>query len=414
MTTTPEPSRPLEGVRVVEVAEYTFAPAAGAILADWGASVIKIEHAVRGDAQRGVRRGTAAPMAGSFHPLMENANRGKRSVGLALEVPQARPVIHELLRRADVFVTNLRPRARGRLGLDVDDVRSVNPDVVYVRATAYGPVGPDADLGGYDRSAFWARGGSAMSATPSDSPRVIDQPAGAYGDNIGAMTIAGGVAAALYARERGSRPPIVDVSLLGAATWTMALGVDNSLLTGEVPEVPPLSAGGGVAGNPIVGYFRTSDDRWINLMMLQPGRYWADTCRHLGLGDLATDPRFDTAEKVMARSAEASALISEAIAARPYAYWRERLATLEGPWAPVQNTLDLGMDPQVRANGYIRPVVDREGNARELVVNPVQFAGTPPDVVRAPQFAEHTDDVLAELGYSDDEIIQLKIDGAVT
>ena len=406
--------QPMSGVRVLEVAQFTFTPSAGAVLADWGADVIKVEHAASGDAQRGLQIGTGGVAQGSFQPLMEHPNRGKRSIGLALEHPAAREVLFDLARRSDVFLTNFLPGARTRLGIDVDDVRSANPQIIYVRGSAHGPRGPDAAKGGYDGSTFWSRAGSAMGCTPPDSPQAVRMPAGAYGDSMGGMTIAGGIAAALFARDRTGVPLVVDVSLLSVGIWATALSVNNALLTGSVPEVPPLSGPSASAFNPTIGNFRTSDDRWINLTMLQPGRYWADLCRHLGLEDLITDERFGSAEKLMARAAEAGELVAKAIAAKPYGYWLERLRTLEGQWAPNNNALEVAHDPQVRANEYVVPVIDAEHNQRELVSSPVQFDEMPPTVTRAPQFAEHTDDLLREAGRTEDEIIQLKIDGAVT
>jgi crotonobetainyl-CoA:carnitine CoA-transferase CaiB-like acyl-CoA transferase len=404
----------MSGVRVLEVAQFTFTPAAGAVLADWGADVIKVEHAVTGDAQRGLQIGTGGIAQGSFQPLMEHPNRGKRSIGLVLENPAARQVLLELARDSDVFLTNFLPGARRRLGIEVEDLRLANPDIIYVRGSAHGPRGPEAGRGGYDSSIFWSRSGSAMGATPPDSPRVIDMPAGAYGDSMGGMTIAGGIAAALFARHRTGTPSVVDVSLLALGAWATALSVNNALLTGDVPPVPPLTSASANGFNPIIGNFRTSDNRWINLTMLQAGRYWADVCRHLDREDLIEDERFDSAEKLMARATEAGQLVAEAFAAKPYAYWLEKLQTLEGQWAPNNNAVEVGQDPQVRANQYIVPVVDAEGTERELVASPVQFDECAPTISRAPQFAEHTDDVLRELGRTEDEILQLKIDGAVT
>ncbi|HEX3565187.1 MAG TPA: CoA transferase [Acidimicrobiales bacterium] len=406
--------QPMSGVRVLEVAQFTFTPAAGAVLADWGAEVIKVEHAVTGDAQRGLQIGTGGAAQGSFQPLMEHPNRGKRSIGLALENPAARQVLLELAKHSDVFLTNFLPSARARLGIEVEDLRQANPNIIYVRGSAHGPRGPEAGKGGYDGSTFWSRAGSAMGSTPPDSPRVTSQPAGAYGDSMGGMTIAGGIAAALFARDRTGTPSVVDVSLLSLGVWATALSVNNALLTGEVPPVASLDSGSANMFNPTIGNYRTSDGRWINLTMLQPGRYWADLCRHIDREDLIDDERFNSGEKLMARAAEAGQLVAEAFALKPYSYWLSKLQTLEGQWAPNNNALEVGQDPQVRANHYIVPVVDAEGNERELVASPVQFDERPPTVTRAPQFAEHTDDLLRELGRTEDEIIKLKIDGAVT
>ena len=406
---------PMQGVRVLEVAQYTFTPSAGAVLADWGADVIKVEHAETGDAQRGLRIGTGGVAAGSFQPLMEHPNRGKRSIGLALDRPGGRDVLLDLARRSDVFVVNFLPAVRRRLRIEVEDLRAVNPQIIYVRGSALGNHGPEREKGGFDSSAFWARGGSAAGCTPPDAPRVIGQPAGAYGDSVGGMTIAGGIAAALFARERTGEPSEVDVSLLSLGAWATALSVNNALLTGAAPPVAPFHAPA-ARFNPLVGSYRTSDDRWISLAMLTPGRFWADFCAHIERPDLATDPRFATAEALMTPESTQAAteLIADAFAHKPFEHWVNQLQTLGGQWAPIQNALEVGNDPQLRANGYIRPVTDADGNERELVASPVQFDNTPPELDRAPQFAEHTDEILAELGYDAERILELRLADAVT
>src|SRR6202167_2218626 len=261
--------RPMDGVRVLEVAQFTFVPAAGAVLADWGADVIKVEHAEKGDAQRGLSALMDMPVgSGSFAPLMEHPNRGKRSIGLALEKPGAHAVLGELIRTSDVFLTNFLPSARARLGIELDDVRKINPGIIYVRGSGFGSQGPEADRGGYDSSAFWARGGSALGTTPVDYDGLCPMPAGAYGDSIGGMTIAGGIAGALFARERTGEPSVVDVSLLGVGAWANALSVGFALLAGGPPEHAPSSSS--ARTNPLVGHYRTADDRWIVLAMLPP------------------------------------------------------------------------------------------------------------------------------------------------
>jgi crotonobetainyl-CoA:carnitine CoA-transferase CaiB-like acyl-CoA transferase len=404
----------MKGVRVVEVAQFTFTPAAGAVLADWGADVIKVEHAVAGDAQRGLRLGTGSAADGSFQPLMEHPNRGKRSIGLALEQESAHAVLMDLVREADVFLTNFLPDARRRLKIEVEDIRRANPKIIYVRGSGHGQRGPDAERGGYDSSVFWCRTGSAWAATPPDSPRLINMPGGAYGDSMGGMTIAGGIAAALFARDRTGEPSVVDVSLMSVGAWAMALSVTSALVLGAPMTPPPLDAPMSLPVNPLLGHFRTSDGRWINFTMLQPGRYFADVCKHLDVEHLLDDERFGTAEGLMTHAVEVGQHIADAIATQPYAHWVERLATMEGQWAPVQDPLELASDPQMTANGYLLPVVDADGTTRQLVASPVQFDETPPELVRGPQFAEHTDEILRELGRSDDEIIQLKVDGACT
>jgi crotonobetainyl-CoA:carnitine CoA-transferase CaiB-like acyl-CoA transferase len=403
----------MEGVRVLEVAQFTFVPAAGAILADWGADVIKVEHAETGDAQRGLSALMGMPVgSGSFAPLMEHPNRGKRSIGLALEQPDALDILHDLIRSSDVFLTNFLPGARRRLGIEVDDVRKINPNIIYVRGSGFGAAGPDREKGGYDSTAFWARGGSALGTTPADYDGLCTMPAGAYGDSLGGMTIAGGIAAALFARDRTGETSVVDVSLLGVGAWAMALSVGFALLEGGPPQRRP--PGNSARTNPLVGNYRTADDRWLVLAMLQPGRYWPEFCQRIGRDDLIVDERFATTKALMANAPAAAQIVEEALAARPLAEWIARFAGMEGQWAVVQDPWEVGQDPAMRANGLIAEVIDAEGAPRELVANPVQFDQKPPQLTRAPQFAEHTDEILRGLGKSDDDLISLKVSGAVT
>jgi crotonobetainyl-CoA:carnitine CoA-transferase CaiB-like acyl-CoA transferase len=403
----------MDGVRVLEVAQFTFVPAAGAVLADWGADVIKVEHAETGDAQRGLSALMGMPVgSGSFAPLMEHPNRGKRSIGLALEQPEALDVLHELIRTSDVFLTNFLPRARRRLGIELEDVRKINPDIIYVRGSGFGATGPDSEKGGYDSTAFWARAGSALGTTPVDYDGLCVMPAGAYGDSLGGMTIAGGIAGALFARERTGETSVIDVSLLGVGAWANALSVGFALLEGGPPE--RRAPGNSARTNPLVGNYRTADDRWLVLAMLQPGRYWPEFCRHIDREDLITDDRFATAEALMGNAPAAADIVQDVLATRPLAEWVARFAGMEGQWAVAQDPWEVGQDPAVRANGLIAEVIDCEGTPQELVANPVQFDEKPTQITRAPQFAEHTDEILRALGKSDDELIDLKISGAVT
>jgi crotonobetainyl-CoA:carnitine CoA-transferase CaiB-like acyl-CoA transferase len=405
--------RPMDGVRVLEVAQFTFVPAAGAVLADWGADVIKVEHAETGDAQRGLSALMGMPVGGgSFAPLMEHPNRGKRSIGLALEHPDALMVLHDLIRGSDVFLTNFLPGARRRLGIELDDVRKFNPDIIYVRGSGFGVTGPDSEKGGYDSTAFWARGGSAMGTTPVDYDGLCKMPAAAYGDSIGGMTIAGGIAAALFARAQTGETSVVDVSLLGVGAWANALPVGFALLEGGPPE--RRAAGNSAPTNPLVGNYRTADDRWLVLAMLQPGRYWPEFCRRIGCEDLITDERFATAEALMGNALVAAEIVADVLATLPLSDCIARFAGMEGQWAIVQDPWEVGQDQALRANGLIAQVVDTEGTARELVANPVQFDEKPAQLTRGPRFAEHTDEILRSLGKSDAELIDLKISGAVT
>jgi crotonobetainyl-CoA:carnitine CoA-transferase CaiB-like acyl-CoA transferase len=404
----------MEGVRVVEVAQFTYVPAAGAVLADWGADVIKVEHAENGDAQRGFAYLGSVAAGGNFAPLMEHPNRGKRSIGLALERPEALEVLYDIVRRSDVFVTNFLPDARARLHIDVEDIRAINPDIIYVRGTALGARGPEARNGGYDQPTFWSRAGAAAGISGERVDGVLGMPGPAFGDSIGGMTIAGGISAALYAREKTGEAPVVDVSLLSAGAWANGLAIDLSLISGEPWTPLPPERNGGTARNPLIGFFRTSDGRYLNLNMMQPGKYWPTFCAHIGRPDLAKDPRFDSAERLMENHAEAARLLGEEIGGQSFAHWVELLGSYDGQWAPVHNSVEVGHDVQLRANGYIAPVTDVDGVERELVTAPVQFDEVPATPIRGPQFAEHTEEILKELGRDDEAILELRLANAVT
>jgi crotonobetainyl-CoA:carnitine CoA-transferase CaiB-like acyl-CoA transferase len=408
--------KPMDGVRVLEVAQFTFVPAAGAVLADWGADVIKIEHAERGDAQRGLVRLLGLDLTSrgsSFFPIMEGPNRGKRSVGLALEKPEARRVFEELVRSSDVFLTNFLPGPRSRLKIDLEDIRAINPNIIYVRGSGFGARGPEADKGGYDSTAYWARGGSAAGVTPPSSEQMMRMPAGAYGDSLGGMTIAGGIAAALYSRHVTGEPSVVDVSLLGVGAWATQFSVNLALMAEEpLPAVEHPKHGS--QSNPLIGNYRTSDGRWLEFAMLQPGVYWPEFCTVVGRPDLATDERFDSTEKIMANALEAAELVAGIIAERTFEQWVRQFDGMKAQWSVVQNSWEVGRDVSLRANGMIAPVLDADGVDRELVASPVQFDQTPVSLTRAPQFAEHTDEVLTELGFSEEEMVEFKIAGAVT
>lgn len=409
--------KPLNGVRVLKIAQFTFVPSAGAVLADWGADVVKIEHPVTGDAQRGLVKvlGAAATVPGSsFAPIMEAPNRGKRSVGLALDNSEARPLLDELIRRSDVFLTNYLPSTRAKLSVDVEDVRRVNPDIIYVVGTGFGSNGSDRDAGAYDATAFWARGGSADGLTPPGAEHIPFMPTGAYGDNIGGITIAGGVAAALFGRQVTGEPSVLDVSLLSVGAWATQFSVNMAMLMGG--PLPKVDRRTQAPGNPLTGAYRTSDGRFIQLSMLQPTRYWPEFCRVMGLHDVAEDPRFTTLEAMVEHSETVTAqqIVADAIGNLSFAECQALLRKGRGQWAPVQDAWEIANDEALTANGRIVEIVDAEGHPQKLVASPVRFDDDPASLTRAPQFAEHTDAVLRELGIDDDRLIELKVAGAIT
>lgn len=401
----------MQGIRVIEVAQFTFVPAAGAILADWGADVLKVEHPTRGDGQRGLIQVGGQSNTARINFLMEHSNRGKRSIGIDIAHPEGRELLLRLVRDADVFLTNFLPGALRKLRIDVDDIRAVNPRIVYARGTAHGVRGPECEKGGYDSTDFWARGASGMGMRAlGEAPAMPPGPA--YGDSLGGMTIAGGIAAALFRRERSGEGSVVDISLLGTALWAMGAGLTSSMLQSDSASGDSPSAGAAFL-NPLVGLYRTSDGGFVMLTMLQGHYYWADTVEHMGRPELASDPRFATPEAFQTNSAAAREALSELFGSATLEEWRTRLARMKGQWGPFQTLKQLPTDPQVIANGYIVPVDAGDGSQFRLVANPVQFDGETPVLRKGPEHAQHTEEVLLEIGLEWERIVELKQAGAI-
>ncbi len=400
----------MQGVRILEVAEHTFVPAASALLAEWGAEVIKVEHVERGDAMRGLASSGIAVMGSTVHVLLEHSNRGKRSIGLDLTSEDGLDVLYRLAATCDVFLTNKLPSVRTKLHVDVEDIRAHNPNIIYVRGTGQGEHGPDADRGSYDSLAYWCRSGIAMGMKRPEDEALPNPPAPAFGDSIGAMTIAGGIMGALFHRERTGEATTVDVSLLGAGLWSMGAAMALSLQH-DTPWAPPSKAA--TAGNPIVHTYKTKDDRFVSLCCLQAAKYWAEACSLVGRPELATDERFANAELIRTNASIAIELLEEAFAARTAAEWRDQLAEFSGQWTMVQDTLEAAADAQTVANGYVQDYETSEGIPFKLAAPPVTFGGEPATPLRAPEFNEHGDAILEELGIDWDTIVDLKVRGVV-
>jgi len=400
----------MQGVRILEVAEHTFVPAASALLADWGAEVIKIEHVERGDAMRGLASSGLAIMGTSVHVLLEHSNRGKQSLGLDLATEEGLDVLYRLAGTCDVFLTNKLPGVRSRLQIDVDDIRAHNPDIIYVQGTGQGSKGPEADRGSYDSLAYWARAGIAMAIKDPGDDHVSPPPAPAFGDSIGAMTIAGGIMGALFHRAQTGEATTVDVSLLGVGMWSMGAALALSLQFDRGWAPPPR---GTPTGNPLTGTYRTSDGRFVALSCLQATKYWPEACEVLGFPELASDPRFATAEAIRDNVGAATDAVRNAFASRTADEWRTRLTGFSGQWAMVQDTLEAAQDPQAVANGYLVDSATADGTPFQLAGAPVQYGGEPTPTRRAPEFNEHGDAILASLGLDTETILDLKLKGVV-
>ena len=393
----------LEGIKVIEVAQWVAAPGAGALLADWGADVVHIEHPVRGDAMRGLT--SAGGM--SIDWLFELDNRNKRSATLDISKKEGQAVLHRLLEESDVFITSLRPGELERYELTYTVLSRLNPRLIYASLTGYGRNGPDCEKRGYDVTAFWARSGFMASLREPDSPPVF--PRGGLGDHTNSIALACGISTALYAREKTGFGQEVDVSLYNTGVWVLSIDVSSALATGEYP---PLRKKADIPA--MTNAYITQDDKWIYFSHLQQDQYWSAFCRALELEHIENDERFNNIQSRIAHNNDLVPIVEEAMVKKTMDQWKPILDSYELIWAPAQDASDVAKDEQAWENNFFAVVEHPTKGKAKLVANPIKLSKMPPSIrTTAPELGQHTEEVLLENGYSWDDISHLKEIGII-
>jgi crotonobetainyl-CoA:carnitine CoA-transferase CaiB-like acyl-CoA transferase len=377
----------LEGLNVVELSTWVAGPGCAAIMADWGASVIKVESAA-GDPTRGFFPDTAESPG---NPIFALENRGKRSIILNLNQPRDREAMLDLLRAADIFVTNLRPGGLARVGLDYETVKAHAPQLIYSSITGYGLEGPDADLPAFDLTAFWTRSGVAASTIPPDQEPFACRPG--FGDHATGLATLSAILAALHERTQTGRGRLVETSLLRTAAY--AIGWDLSILLryGDVVTAQPRRDRPG----PITGYFRTADGQWLCVVPRGEACFPA-MMRLIGRADLLEDPAYAQPMLDLERVREVRALVDAAIGALTLEAAGRALTAADLIWAPMARLHDLAVDPQAQAAGCFVEIEDGWQGEFRSPAAPARFPEGAPQVrAPAPRLGQHTDEILREL-----------------
>lgn len=400
----------LEGIKGVEVGGVAAMPLAGMIMSSWGAEIIHVEPTGRGDMQRHFveNRLNRSDKFSPFNFLWEHADRNKKSIAIDMGTPAGQAILHKLLSSADVFLNNLRPYELEKFNLTYEVLSAINPGIICANLTGYGPKGPMRNSGGYDSVAFWARTGVMHLLREEEAAPPVSRPA--YGDSTTAIHLLAGIMAALYIREKTGQGQEVSVSLFNSGIWSLGFDFSNCLATGEDPELPQRRN----VINPIRNNYPTRDNRWIMLGMTNSQPYWPAFCQAVGLEQLEKDTRFGDSQARTKNAEELVDIIEKVFRSKTYSEWREILSPTKLIWAPVMTPLEVTREEQALANDvFVDFDHPRHGPVR-LINNPIKLSKTPlSETSRAPDLGEHTDQILGDLGYSGEEIADLRKAGIV-
>ena len=390
---------PLAGVRVVELATFVAAPCAGALLADLGAEVIKLE-VPQGELVRHTRPrmlGFKSDFEGA--PPFEMDNRGKRSLTLDLKQPAALDALGRVLDSADVFLTNMLPGRRTRFGIDPESLLARCPRLVYASLTGYGLQGEEADTPSFDYAAYWARTGFMdLTRAPGQTPAFL-RPG--TGDHAAGLSLVCAILSALRVRDQTDRGQLVDVSLLQMGFYIQGNDMAQTLVTGQSPPPHDRNA----PRNPLWNLYETSGNRWLMLVMIDSQRYWRGFCEAIERPELADDQRFSGPVERYRNSAALVAILDDLFATRSLPEWETFLKDRPVIWSPMKEMAEAAQDPQARRMGYFETVDHPRHGPFETVGPPfkmsaAELVGNRP----APELGVDTHAVLREAGLSDAEI----------
>ena len=392
----------LSGIRVLEAASMIMVPSVGAVLADYGAEVIKLEP-IEGDLNRRGHQIPGMPIHDYEYCFLPD-NRGKRSLAIDLKAPEARAVLRRLVEDADVFLTNHRPRSLESLGLGWDELQAINPRLVYAHGTGFGDVGEEIDKPGFDSVCYWSRSGMEANLFPTDG--WLGSLGYGSGDHPTGMALLSAVLMALFARERSGRGTRVSCSLLASGAWSNSVMIQARLLGARFPERRPREE----ARSFTSVYYRASDRRLFKMVVVDTQRDWPKVCRAIGRSDLIDDPRYATLGERLkdGRMGELVRLCDGIFATQPMRYWQRTLEEADVPYSVVANFDDVIADRQMAANGVFVEIDDPVLGRVRTVDTPMRIEGQP-KVARAPapRLGEHTREILSEIGLDGREIDSL-------
>ena len=392
------------GLKVVDLASFIAGPSAAVILSDFGADVIKVEPP-SGDSWRAGHKIPPQPQASDAYPW-HLANRNKRGITLDLKSPSAPLVLERLVAWADVFIVNTPHPARKRLNLEYDDVVKWNPRLIYADLTGFGEKGPDADLPGFDITAYWARSGLLSMTRDAGAPPTW--PVAGSGDNATAVGLYSAIVTALYRRERTGKGSYVTTSLLAQGVWSASVSIQAALCDanffGLHDRMHPANAA--------LNVYRASDDTWF-VLIVTPDKL-AAVAKAIGRPDLLTDPRFADPAKLMQNMPQLAEILDQVFAAQPMAHWYQVFNGVHVTFGAVRGPREVIEDPQLRLNDIVVPLDGAGGNLSTTISSPIQVHGiTKVPAKRAPALGEHNEEVLKQFGFSASEIAALQASGAV-